>query len=279
MLEGLSAAGFRLTASRTVTEPELERAGRREAPDRPNRFFFEKITGECVAEVLVCYEPVVRLGGSVRPGGSGNAGTADGFESGVEKEDGDAEERFAVRLVRTSVLSPAEGGGLKVVTPEEAFFTPDFVVRVSVRRGASNEKNEENDKSEESVKSGAPGVVGEAGNGGRSQRSSRSRWFVADAKYSGRSKTVLERTMDTACKYLLAMSPIRPEDTLEGVWLFYAWEEARGAFAGNSLRTHVPEGLPNAPDVHYECAGLGDGDSGFVRAVLAACEEMAKDVV
>lgn len=279
VLEGLSAEGFRLTASRTVTEPELERAGRREAPDRPNRFLFEKITGECVAEVLVCYEPVVRLGGSVRPGGSGNAGTADGFEAGVEKEDGDAEERFAVRLARTSVLSPAEGGGLKVVTPEEAFFTPDFVVRVSVRRGASNEKNEENDKSEESEKSGVPGGVGEAGNGGRSQRSSRSRWFVADAKYSGRSKTVLERTMDTACKYLLAMSPIRPEDTLEGVWLFYAWEEARGAFAGNSLRTHVPEGLPNAPDVHYECAGLGDGDSGFVRAVLAACEEMAKDVV
>lgn len=279
VLEGLSAAGFRLTASRTVTEPELERAGRREAPDRPNRFLFEKITGECVAEVLVCYEPVVRLGGSVRSGVSGNAGTADGFEAGVEKEDGDAEERFAVRLARTSVLSPAEGGGLKVVTPEEAFFTPDFVVRVSVRRGASNEKNEENDKSGESEKSGVPGVVGEAGNGGRSQRSSRSRWFVADAKYSGRSKTVLERTMDTACKYLLAMSPIRPEDTLEGVWLFYAWEEARGAFAGNSLRTHVPEGLPNAPDVHYECAGLGDGDSGFVRAVLAACEEMAKDVV
>lgn len=279
VLEGLSAAGFRLTASRTVTEPELERAGRREAPDRPNRFLFEKITGECVAEVLVCYEPVVRLGGSVRSGVSGNAGTADGFEAGVEKEDGDAEERFAVRLARTSVLSPAEGGGLKVVTPEEAFFTPDFVVRVSVRRDASNEKNEENDKSEESEKSGVPGVVGEAGNGGRSQRSSRSRWFVADAKYSGRSKTVLERTMDTACKYLLAMSPIRPEDTLEGVWLFYAWEEARGAFAGNSLRTHVPEGLPNAPDVHYECAGLGDGDSGFVRAVLAACEEMAKDVV
>ena len=283
VLEGLSAAGFRLTASRTVTEPELERAGRREAPDRPNRFFFEKITGECVAEVLVCYEPVVRLGGSVRSGGSGNAGAADRFEVGVEKEDGDAEERFAVRLVRTSVLSPAEGGGLKVVTPEEAFFTPDFVVRVSVRRGASNEKNEENDKSEESAKSGTPGGVGD---GGRSQRSSRSRWFVADAKYSGRSKTVLERTMDTACKYLLAMSPIRPEDTLEGVWLFYAWEEARGAFAGNSLRTHVPEGLPNAPDVHYECAGLGDGDSGlgdgdsgFVRAVLAACEEMAKDVV
>lgn len=279
VLEGLSAAGFRLTASRTVTEPELERAGRAEVPDRPNRFLFEKITGECVAEVLVCYEPVVRLGGSVRSGVSGNAGTADGFEAGVEKEDGDAEERFAVRLARTSVLSPAEGGGLKVVTPEEAFFTPDFVVRVSVRRGASNEKNEENDKSEESEKSGVPGVVGEAGNGGRSQRSSRSRWFVADAKYSGRSKTVLERTMDTACKYLLAMSPIRPEDTLEGVWLFYAWEEARGAFAGNSLRTHVPEGLPNAPDVHYECAGLGDGDSGFVRAVLAACEEMAKDVV
>lgn len=282
VLEGFSAAGFRLTASRTVTEPELERAGRAEVPDRPNRFFFEKITGECVAEVLVCYEPVVRLWGSVRPGVSGNAGTVDGsegFEAGVEKEDNDAEERFAVRLARTSVLSPAEGGGLKVVTPEEAFFTPDFVVRVSVRRGASNEKNEENDKSEESVKSGAPGVVGEAGNGGRSQRSSRSRWFVADAKYSGRSKTVLERTMDTACKYLLAMSPIRPEDTLEGVWLFYAWEEARGAFAGNSLRTHVPEGLPNAPDVHYECAGLGDGDSGFVRAVLAACEEMAKDVV
>lgn len=273
VLEGLSAAGFRLTASRTVTEPELERAGRAEVPDRPNRFLFEKITGECVAEVLVCYEPVVRLGGSVRSGVSGNAGTADGFEAGVEKEDGDAEERFAVRLARTSVLSPAEGGGLKVVTPEEAFFTPDFVVRVSVRRGASNEK------SEESEKSGVPGGVGEAGNGGRSQRSSRSRWFVADAKYSGRSKTVLERTMDTACKYLLAMSPIRPEDTLEGVWLFYAWEEARGAFAGNSLRTHVPEGLPNAPDVHYECAGLGDGDSGFVRAVLAACEEMAKDVV
>lgn len=279
VLEGLSAAGFRLTASRTVTEPELERAGRVEVPDRPNRFFFEKITGECVAEVLVCYEPVVRLGGSVRPGVSGNAGTADGFEAGVEKEDGDAEERFAVRLARTSVLSPVEGGGLKVVTPEEAFFTPDFVVRVSVRRGASNEKNEENDKSEESEKSGVPGGVGEAGNGGRSQRSSRSRWFVADAKYSGRSKTVLERTMDTACKYLLAMSPIRPEDTLEGVWLFYAWEEARGAFAGSSLRTHVPEGLPNAPDVHYECAGLGDGDSGFVRAVLAACEEMAKETV
>lgn len=270
VLEGLSAAGFRLTASRTVTEPELERAGRAEVPDRPNRFFFEKITGECVAEVLVCYEPVVRLGGS------GNAGAADRFEAGVEKEDGDAEERFAVRLARTSVLSPAEGGGLKVVTPEEAFFTPDFVVRVSVRRDASNEKNEENDKSEESAKSGTPGGVGD---GGRSQRSSRSRWFVADAKYSGRSKTVLERTMDTACKYLLAMSPIRPEDTLEGVWLFYAWEEARGAFAGNSLRTHAPEGLPNAPDVHYECAGLGDGDSGFVRAVLAACEEMAKETV
>lgn len=294
VLEGLSVAGFRLTASRTVTEPELERAGRAEVPDRPNRFFFEKITGECVAEVLVCYEPVVRLSESASEGLK--EGAAEGVEpaeaSGTQRpEEGekaarkegtearDAEERFAVRLARTSVLSPAEGGGLKVVTPEEAFFTPDFVVRVSVRRDASNEKNEENDKSEESEKSVVPGGVGEAGNGGRSQRSSRSRWFVADAKYSGRSKTVLERTMDTACKYLLAMSPIRPEDTLEGVWLFYAWEEARGAFAGNSLRTHVPEGLRNAPDVHYECAGLGDGDSGFVRAVLAACEEMAKGVV
>ncbi len=85
--------------------------------------------------------------------------------------------------------------------------------------------------------------------------------------------------MDTAYKYLLAMSPTRPGDTLGGVWLFYAWEEARGAFAGNSLRTYLPAGLPRAGDVHYECAGLGDGDSDFVRAVLAACEEMAQEVV
>ena len=109
-----------------------------------------------------------------------------------------------------------------------------------------------------------------------SSSSSPSRWFVADAKYSTRTKTVLERTMDTAYKYLLAMSPTRPGDTLEGVWLFYAWEEARGAFSGNSLRTYLPAGLSKAGDVHYECAGLGDGDSSFVRAVLAACEEMAK---
>lgn len=270
VLEGLSAAGFKLTGTRRAAEPELERAGRRDTPDRPNRFLFEKAAGDCVAEVLVCYEPVVRLSELSESGSEGlsalnelSDGAAEGVEapeaveeaSGTERPEGaekgeavDLDERFAVRLVRTSVLSPADGGGLKVVSPEEAFFTPDFVVRVSVR-------------SRQPLKS------------------SPSRWFVADAKYSTRTKTVLERTMDTAYKYLLAMSPTRPGDTLEGVWLFYAWEEARGAFAGNSLRTYLPAGLPRAGDVHYECAGLGDGESDFVRAVLAACEEMAQEVV
>lgn len=273
VLEGLSAAGFKLTGTCLAAEPELERAGRRDSSDRPNRFLFEKAAGDCVAEVLVCYEPVVRLSELSESASEGlsalnelSDGAAEGVEApeaveeasrterpeGAEKgekaEAVDLDERFAVRLARTSVLSPAEGGGLKVVTPEEAFFTPDFVVRVSVR-------------SRQPLKS------------------SPSRWFVADAKYSTRTKTVLERTMDTAYKYLLAMSPTRPGDTLEGVWLFYAWEEARSAFSGNSLRTYLPAGLPRAGDVHYECAGLGDGDSGFVRAVLAACEEMAKDVV
>lgn len=270
VLEGLSAAGFKLTGTCLAAEHELERAGRRNSPDRPNRFLFEKAAGDCVAEVLVCYEPVVRLSELSESGSEGlsalnelSDGAAEGVEapeaveeaSGTERPEGaekgetvDLDERFAVRLVRTSVLSPAEGGGLKVVTPEEAFFTPDFVVRVSVR-------------SRQPLKS------------------SPSRWFVADAKYSTRTKTVLERTMDTAYKYLLAMSPTRPGDTLEGVWLFYAWEEARSAFSGNSLRTYLPAGLPRAGDVHYECAGLGDGESDFVRAVLAACEEMAQEVV
>lgn len=273
LLEGFSAAGFKLTGTCLAAEHELERAGRRNSPDRPNRFLFEKAAGDCVAEVLVCYEPVVRLSELSESASEGlsalnelSDGAAEGVEApeaveeasrterpeGAEKgekaEAVDLDERFAVRLARTSVLSPAEGGGLKVVTPEEAFFTPDFVVRVSVR-------------SRQPLKS------------------SPSRWFVADAKYSTRTKTVLERTMDTAYKYLLAMSPTRPGDTLEGVWLFYAWEEARGAFAGNSLRTYLPAGLPRAGDVHYECAGLGDGESDFVRAVLAACEEMAQEVV
>lgn len=273
VLEGLSAAGFKLTGTCLAAEHELERAGRRNSPDRPNRFLFEKAAGDCVAEVLVCYEPVVRLSELSESASEGlsalnelSDGAAEGVEApeaveeasrterpeGAEKgekaEAVDLDERFAVRLARTSVLSPAEGGGLKVVTPEEAFFTPDFVVRVSVR-------------SRQPLKS------------------SPSRWFVADAKYSTRTKTVLERTMDTAYKYLLAMSPTRPGDTLEGVWLFYAWEEARGAFSGNSLRTYLPAGLPRAGDVHYECAGLGDGESDFVRAVLAACEEMAQEVV
>lgn len=256
LLEGFSAAGFKLTGTCRAAEPELERAGRRNSPDRPNRFLFEKAAGDCVAEVLVCYEPAVRLSDlseSASEGGEAAEATSgtqrpEGAEKGEKAEAVDLDERFAVRLARTSVLSPAEGGGLKVVTPEEAFFTPDFVVRVSVR-------------SRQPLKS------------------SPSRWFVADAKYSTRTKTVLERTMDTAYKYLLAMSPTRPGDTLEGVWLFYAWEEARGAFAGNSLRTYLPAGLPRAGDVHYECAGLGDGESDFVRAVLAACEEMAQKAV
>ena len=256
LLEGFSAAGFKLTGTRRAAEPELERAGRRNSPDRPNRFLFEKAAGDCVAEVLICYEPAVRLSDlseSASEGGEAAEATSgtqrpEGAEKGEKAEAVDLDERFAVRLARTSVLSPAEGGGLKVVTPEEAFFTPDFVVRVSVR-------------SRQPLKS------------------SPSRWFVADAKYSTRTKTVLERTMDTAYKYLLAMSPTRPGDTLEGVWLFYAWEEARGAFSGNSLRTYLPAGLPRAGDVHYECAGLGDGESDFVRAVLAACEERAQEVV
>lgn len=256
VLEGLSAAGFKLTGTCLAAEHELERAGRRNSPDRPNRFLFEKAAGDCVAEVLVCYEPAVRLSDlseSASEGGEAAEATSgtqrpEGAEKGEKAEAVDLDERFAVRLARTSVLSPAEGGGLKVVTPEEAFFTPDFVVRVSVR-------------SRQPLKS------------------SPSRWFVADAKYSTRTKTVLERTMDTAYKYLLAMSPTRPGDTLEGVWLFYAWEEARSAFSGNSLRTYLPAGLPRAGDVHYECAGLGDGESDFVRAVLAACEEMAQEVV
>lgn len=256
VLEGLSAAGFKLTGTRRAAEPELERAGRRDTPDRPNRFLFEKAAGDCVAEVLVCYEPVVRLS-ELSDGAAEGVEAPEAVEeaSGTERPEGaekgeavDLDERFAVRLARTSVLSPAEGGGLKVVTPEEAFFTPDFVVRVSVR-------------SRQPLKS------------------SPSRWFVADAKYSTRTKTVLERTMDTAYKYLLAMSPTRPGDTLEGVWLFYAWEEARGAFSGNSLRTYLPAGLPRTGDVHYECAGLGDGEADFVRAVLAACEEMAQKAV
>lgn len=279
VLEGLSAAGFKLTGTCLAAEHELERAGRRNSPDRPNRFLFEKAAGDCVAEVLVCYEPVVRLSELSESASEGlsalnelSDGAAEGGEAaeateaieeasgtqrpeGAEKSDKaekgeavDLDERFAVRLARTSVLSPADGGGLKVVSPEEAFFTPDFVVRVSVR-------------SRQPLKS------------------SPSRWFVADAKYSTRTKTVLERTMDTAYKYLLAMSPTRPGDTLEGVWLFYAWEEARSAFSGNSLRTYLPAGLPRAGDVHYECAGLGDGESDFVRAVLAACEEMAQKAV
>lgn len=294
VLEGLSAAGFRLTASRTVTEPELERAGRAEVPDRPNRFLFEKITGECVAEVLVCYEPVVRLSESASEGLK--EGAAEGVEpaeaSGTQRpEEGekaarkegtearDAEERFAVRLARTTVLSPAEGGGLKVVAPEEAFFTPDFVVRVSVRRGAGEEQSAMAECAAGVAEAAQAEEGGRAGSSKPTLKSFPSRWFVADAKYSTRTKTVLERTMDTAYKYLLAMSPTRPGDTLEGVWLFYAWEEARGAFAGNSLRTYLPAGLPRAGDVHYECAGLGDGESDFVRAVLAACEEMAREAV
>lgn len=331
VLEGLSAAGFKLTGTRSAAEPELERAGRRDSSDRPNRFLFEKTAGECVAEVLVCYEPVVRLSSmSASEGLSGlnemSDGAAEGGEaaeapeaieeaSGTQRPEGaekgekakgeavDLDERFAVRLARTSVLSPAEGGGLKVVSPEEAFFTPDFVVRVSVRRGAAEEqsamaesagevkevdevakvsqvaeaaKEEKEDEGARAVRSRQPLRSSPSSS---SSSSSPSRWFVADAKYSTRTKTVLERTMDTAYKYLLAMSPTRPEDTLEGVWLFYAWEEARGAFAGNSLRTYLPAGLPKAGDVHYECAGLGDGDSSFVRAVLAACEEMAKELV
>lgn len=313
VLEGLSAAGFKLTGTRRAAEPELERAGRRDTPDRPNRFLFEKAAGDCVAEVLVCYEPVVRLSELSESGSEGlsalnelSDGAAEGVEapeaveeaSGTERPEGaekgeavDLDERFAVRLVRTSVLSPAEGGGLKVVTPEEAFFTPDFVVRVSVRRGAGKEQSamaESAGEAEELAEVKAVAKVAgaakedEGARAGRSRptlRSSPSRWFVADAKYSTRTKTVLERTMDTAYKYLLAMSPTRPGDTLEGVWLFYAWEEARGAFSGNSLRTYLPAGLPRAGDVHYECAGLGDGESDFVRAVLAACEEMAQEVV
>lgn len=334
VLEGLSAAGFKLTGTRRAAEPELERAGRRDTLDRPNRFLFEKAAGDCVAEVLVCYEPVVRLSELSESGSEGlsglnemSDGAAEGGEAaeaaeaieeasgtqrpeGAEKSDKaekgeavDLDERFAVRLARTSVLSPAEGGGLKVVTPEEAFFTPDFVVRVSVRRGATEKpstmaesagateelkavkevkavakvsqvaetaKEEKEDEGARAVRSWQPL---------RLSSSSPSRWFVADAKYSTRTKTVLERTMDTAYKYLLAMSPTRPGDTLEGVWLFYAWEEARGAFAGNSLRTYLPAGLPRAGDVHYECAGLGDGESDFVRAVIAACEEMAREAV
>ena len=294
VLEGLSAAGFRLTASRTVTEPELERAGRAEVPDRPNRFFFEKITGECVAEVLVCYEPVVRLSESASEGLK--EGAAEGVEpaeaSGTQRpEEGekaarkegtearDAEERFAVRLARTTVLSPAEGGGLKVVAPEEAFFTPDFVVRVSVRQGAGEEQSAMAECAAGVAEAEEAEEGGRAGSSKPTLKSFPSRWFVADAKYSTRTKTVLERTMDTAYKYLLAMSPTRPGDTLEGVWLFYAWEEARGAFSGNSLRTYLPAGLPRTGDVHYECAGLGDGDSSFVRAVIAACEEMAQEAV
>lgn len=294
VLEGLSAAGFRLTASRRVAEPELERAGRREVPDRPNRFLFEKITGACVAEVLVCYEPVVRLSESSREGLK--EGAAEGVEpataSGTQRpEEGekaagkegaearDAEERFAVRLARTTVLSPAEGGGLKVVAPEEAFFTPDFVVRVSVRQGAGEEQSAMAECAAGVAEAEEAEEGGRAGSSKPTLKSVPSRWFVADAKYSTRTKTVLERTMDTAYKYLLAMSPTRPEDTLEGVWLFYAWEEARGAFAGNSLRTYLPEGLPKAGDVHYECAELGDGESDFVRAVIAACEEMTEEAV
>lgn len=316
VLEGLSAAGFKLTGTRRAAEPELERAGRRDSSDRPNRFLFEKAAGDCVAEVLVCYEPVVRLselsesaseglcalnelsdgaaeGGEAAEATSGTQ-RPEGAEKGEKAEAVDLDERFAVRLARTSVLSPAEGGGLKVVTPEEAFFTPDFVVRVSVRRGAGKEQSamaESAGEAEELAKVKAVAKVAgaakedEGARAGRSRPtlrsspSSPSRWFVADAKYSTRTKTVLERTMDTAYKYLLAMSPTRPGDTLEGVWLFYAWEEARSAFSGNSLRTYLPAGLPRAGDVHYECAGLGDGDSDFVRAVLAACEEMTQEVV
>lgn len=299
VLEGLSAAGFKLTGTCLAAEPELERAGRRDTPDRPNRFLFEKAAGDCVAEVLVCYEPAVRLSDlneSASEGGEAAEATSgtqrpEGAEKGEKAEAFDLDERFAVRLARTSVLSPAEGGGLKVVTPEEAFFTPDFVVRVSVRRGAGKEQSamaESAGEAEELAEVKAVAKVAgaakedEGARAGRSRptlKSSPSRWFVADAKYSTRTKTVLERTMDTAYKYLLAMSPTRPGDTLEGVWLFYAWEEARGAFSGNSLRTYLPAGLPRAGDVHYECAGLGDGDSDFVRAVLAACEEMAQEVV
>lgn len=299
LLEGFSAAGFKLTGTCLAAEHELERAGRRNSPDRPNRFLFEKAAGDCVAEVLVCYEPVVRLSElseSASEGGEAAEATSgtqrpEGAEKGEKAEAVDLDERFAVRLVRTSVLSPAEGGGLKVVSPEEAFFTPDFVVRVSVRRGAGKEQSamaESAGEAEELAEVKAVAKVAgaakedEGARAGRSRptlRSSPSRWFVADAKYSTRTKTVLERTMDTAYKYLLAMSPTRPGDTLEGVWLFYAWEEARSAFSGNSLRTYLPAGLPRAGDVHYECAGLGDGDSDFVRAVLAACEEMAQEVV
>lgn len=312
LLEGFSAAGFKLTGTRRAAEPELERAGRRDKPDRPNRFLFEKAAGDCVAEVLVCYEPVVRLselsesaseglsalnelsdgaaeGGEAAEATSGTQ-RPEGAEKGEKAEAVDLDERFAVRLARTSVLSPAEGGGLKVVTPEEAFFTPDFVVRVSVRRGGEWNKSataESAGEAEELAEVKAVAKVAgaakedEGARAGCSRptlRSSPSRWFVADAKYSTRTKTVLERTMDTAYKYLLAMSPTRPGDTLEGVWLFYAWEEARSAFAGNSFRTYLPAGLPRAGDVHYECAGLGDGESDFVRAVLAACEEMAEEV-
>ena len=121
--------------------------------------------------------------------------------------------RNGVDLVRTSPFT-WHRGSLELADESKAFFTPDFVLRV------------EDDKK-------------------------RVRWFIADAKYADGWKVADQMTQDLIFKYLFAVRPVKPKETVEGLWIFYGW--AKDTVARGPVPDKVDSwGVGHGAAMHYE---------------------------
>ncbi len=187
LIDDLQASGFKLIEQTRYAYFVGEDA-RRQSPG-PNTFSFEKTdgSGKVIRRATLYYEPVIRPASQIC--------------------------RNGIDLVRTSPFT-WRTGSLELTDESQAFFTPDYVLRV------------EDDKN-------------------------RVRWFIADAKYADGWKVADQMTQDLIFKYLFAVRPVHADETVEGLWIFYGW--AKDTVSRGPVPEKVDSwGVGNGPDMHYE---------------------------
>ena len=204
-LESLSEAGAQFKGAERYSYPHTE--GKPNAPV-PNTYYFDyPAQGQQASyRLTLYYEPVI-------------------MTPAVAPENG-------IALVRTTPLSWTSQGDVKVATPQHAFYTPDFVLKVE----------------------------GE---------SSQQRWYVADAKYTWGEKVLEEETQTILFKYVFGLSPLSDQASLRGVWLFYPRLQGKQALPTEAAPWR-PSGLAALPNLHYVLVSPeGETNPSWIDSVLA----------
>ncbi len=176
----------------------------------PNTFYFERKDDQGnLCKLTLFYEPAINAPGDTLPR----------CENGVE-------------LMRTSPLAidqEAENFQLKhIQSPENLFYTPDFVVRTENAKGKVT-------------------------------------WFISDAKYSDYKTVMKERTPEIVLKYLFSTAPVVTNEDVAGVWLFYHWKNS--SFLLKSAQLWNPTHRPDVHYEHVQISDMG-GSSQWINSVL-----------